>query len=217
LQNPSADPDIPCIRADLQAGALVATQHLLSLGHRRIAHIADLRHYAQRPNDRLLGYRAALREAGIGFDEALVMKGENSLTGGDRAMRVLMQISEPPPTAVFTFNDRMAAGALHALRDLGLRVPQDVAVVGFDGIALGAFTDPELTTIEHPREALGTLAAKTLLDLLEGIRPALTIQTLPVRLVVRQSCGARLASRSQNESATNKRRDRRGIHATDRA
>ena len=84
----------------------------------------------------------------------------------------------------------MAAGGLHALRTLGIRVPQDMAVVGFDGISLGAFTTPELTTIDHPRQDLGRLATDTLIDLLEGARPATATRTLPVRLVVRGSCGA---------------------------
>ncbi len=192
LQDACDDPNVPCVRADLQEGARLATQHLIALGHRRIAHVTDRARVADPDNDRLLGYRAALDQAGICFDPALVAAADNSLAGGADAMRALMQVSRTRPTAVFMYNDRMAAGGLHAMRELGLRVPEDVALVGFDGVALGGFTDPPLTTVEHPREALGQLAAQTLLDLLDGVPPPDPVQTLPVRLVIRQSCGAHL-------------------------
>jgi DNA-binding LacI/PurR family transcriptional regulator len=190
LQDACNEPSMPCVRADLQEGARRAVQHLIALGHRRIAHVTDSGRSAERGNDRLFGYRAALNQAGISFDREMIVAAENSLAGGAEAIHTLMQSGRPRPSAVFMFNDHMAAGGLHAMRALGLRVPEDVALVGFDGIALGAFTDPTLTTVEHPREALGRLAAQTLLDLLDGKQPPL-IQTLPVRLVIRQSCGAR--------------------------
>jgi DNA-binding LacI/PurR family transcriptional regulator len=190
LQDAGDDVSIPCVRVDLQEGARLATQHLLALGHSRIAHVTDAR-LASRPcNDRLAGYRQALSEAGVEFNAALVAQGENTLAGGEAAMRALLGRPGAPPSAVFVFNDQMAVGGLHALRTLGIRVPQDMAVVGFDGISLGAFTAPELTTIDHPRQELGRLAAETLLDLLEGVPPATATRTLPVRLVVRRSCGA---------------------------
>jgi DNA-binding LacI/PurR family transcriptional regulator len=190
LQDACDDPGIPCVRADLREGAHLAVRHLVALGHRRIAHVTDSGRSAEHDNDRLLGYRMALEQAAIHFDTELVVAAENNLAGGAEAIRTLMQATRPLPSAVFMYNDRMAAGGLHATRALGLRVPEDLAVVGFDGIALGAFTDPALTTVEHPREALGHLAAQTLLDLLDGVSPPQSTQTLPVRLVIRQSCGA---------------------------
>jgi DNA-binding LacI/PurR family transcriptional regulator len=128
-------------------------------------------------------------------------------------VRTLMQRKAPRPTAVFMYNDLMAAGGLHALRALGLRVPDDIAVVGFDGVALGAFTDPELTTIVHPREALGRLAAQTLFDLLDRVQPSQVTQTLPIHLVVRQSCGADLSHSLRNKASNNRSGHRRGNHA----
>ncbi len=105
-------------------------------------------------------------------------------------MRTLLQQAGDQPTAVFGFNDQMAIGALHALRTLGLRVPEDMAVVGFDGIGLGAFTTPELTTVEQPGPEVGHRAVQLVLDALDGASSSPTQVTLPVRLVVRESCGA---------------------------
>jgi DNA-binding LacI/PurR family transcriptional regulator len=190
VQDSGEDPGIPCVRVDLQAGARLATRHLIGLGHRRIAHVTDARLAGAARNDRLSGYRQALAEAGLPADPDLLAPGENSLAGGEAAMRALLARPGLRPTAVFVFNDQMAVGGLHALRRLGLAVPEDIAVVGFDGIALGAYTTPALTTVDHPRQELGRLAAETLLDLLQGGRPEAAPRTLPVRLVVRQSCGA---------------------------
>jgi DNA-binding LacI/PurR family transcriptional regulator len=189
LQDPGANQGVPCVRVDIAQGGLIATRHLLALGHRRVAHVTDRRLAGHAVNDRLQGYRQALEAAGIGFDPDLVVASENSFAGGDAAMRVLMAHTDKRPSAVFLFNDQMAIGGLHALGALGLEVPRDVAVVGFDGTELGAFSAPELTTIDHPRAELGRLAATTVLDQLEG-RVVAGLVTLPVRLVVRASCGS---------------------------
>jgi DNA-binding LacI/PurR family transcriptional regulator len=190
VQDAGEGPSLPCVRVDLQEGARIATRHLLALGHRRVAHITDTRLNGRPRNDRLSGYRLALQEAGVAFDPLLVKAGDNTLAGGAAAMWDLLAESGSLPTAVFVFNDQMAVGALHALRSLGLGVPDDMAVVGFDGIALGAFTAPPLTTIDHPRSELGRMAAETLIDLLQGKAPAMPTRTLPVKLVVRASCGS---------------------------
>ncbi len=186
LQDAGAHTAIPCVRVDIAEGGRLATHHLISLGHRRVAHITDRRLSGQLTNDRLLGYRHALETAGIAFDPALVINAENSFEGGDAAMRLLMNTPHRP-TAVFVFNDQMAIGGLHALAALKLRVPQDIAVIGFDGTEPGAFTTPELTTIDHPRADLGSWAATTVMDQLAGTKVE-TMRTLPVRLVVRASC-----------------------------
>lgn len=187
LQDAGADTKIPCVRVDIAEGGLLATQHLLSLGHRSVAHITDRRLSGKLVNDRLIGYRKALETAGIAFDPNLVIQADNSFAGGDAAMRMLMNTTQRP-SAVFVFNDQMAIGGLHALAADRLRVPEDVAVVGFDGTELGAFTTPELTTIDHPRAELGRWAATTVMDQLAG-STVQEMRTLPVRLVVRASCG----------------------------
>lgn len=188
LQDPGAAGTTPCVRVDIAQGGLLATRHLLALGHRRIAHITDQRMLGQIVNERLQGYHQALEEAGIPFDPTCVIAGENSFAGGDAAMRALLARPGAHPSAVFVFNDQMAIGGLHAIAALGMRVPQDMAVVGFDGTDLGAVSIPELTTIDHPRRELGRLATMALVDQLEG-KDVPAMQVLPVRLLVRRSCG----------------------------
>jgi DNA-binding LacI/PurR family transcriptional regulator len=190
LQYDGEDHHVNVIRTDREAGGYLATRHLVGLGHRRIGHLADTAAYARRPWERTAGYRRALAEAGIEFDPQWIAASATTLAGGDASMRTLLERPGPRPTAVFAFNDQMAIGALHALRTSGLRVPEDVAVVGFDGIGLGAFTTPELTTIEQPRTEVGERAVHLVLDSLDAASSSPTQVTLPVRLVVRESCGA---------------------------
>ena len=192
VQDAGPEPDLPCVRVDLRGGARLAVQHLLSLGHRRVAHLTDGRlPRGGDGNDRLAGYRDALHEAGLPFDPALVIPADNSPAGGAAATtHALLRQPAVRATALFAFNDQMAVGALHALHEAGLRVPNDMAVVGFDGTELGGFTLPPLTTVAHPRRDLGSLAVETLLDLLEGAPPARPVLTLPARLLIRRSCGA---------------------------
>jgi DNA-binding LacI/PurR family transcriptional regulator len=190
LQHDGEEPGVSVVRTDREAGGYLATRHLISLGHTRIAHLMDPAAYARRPTERSAGYHRALREARIEAAADWIVHGSNTVAGGDASMRALWERSGPRPTAVFAFNDQVAIGALHALRTLGVRVPDDVAVVGFDGIAFGAFTTPELTTIEQPRAEVGQRAVELLFDMLDGTSSSPTHVTLPVRLVVRESCGA---------------------------
>ena len=190
LQFDGDDPNIGIIRTDREAGGYLATRHLLDLGHRTIGHLTDASAYARRPAERTAGYRRAMAEAGIEVRSEWVVAGANTVAGGDACMRELLERRGPRPTAVFAFNDQMAIGALHALRMLRLRVPEDVAIVGFDGIELGAYTTPELTTVEQPRTELGQRAVGLVLDWLDGAPSSPTQLTLPVHLVVRESCGA---------------------------
>jgi DNA-binding LacI/PurR family transcriptional regulator len=181
---------VPVVRTDKRAGGYLATQHLIQLGHRRIAHVVDAEHYAHLPGERTEGYHRALAEAGIEFQPDWLVSGTNSVAGGDACLRVLLERPGPRPTAAFVFNDQMAIGALHALRKLGLRVPEDMAIVGFDGIGLGAFTNPELTSVEQPRAEVGRRAVELIFDLLDGKYVTSRQLTLPLRLVIRESCGA---------------------------
>ena len=190
LQFAGDAPLVPVVRADKEAGGYMATHHLIQLGHRRIAHLMDSEPYARHPAERSAGYRRALAAAGITFEPAWLVAAPNSYAGGDAAIRALLERPGQRPTAAFVFNDQMAIGALHALRRRGLRVPDDMAIVGFDGIALGAFTNPELTTVEQPRPDVGRRAVELIFDLLDGRVQLPHAVTLPLRLVVRESCGA---------------------------
>jgi DNA-binding LacI/PurR family transcriptional regulator len=161
---------------------------LIDLGHRRIAHVTERLHEPGTRRDRIDGYRRALEEAGLPFDSSLVLTAENTMAGGSKATEQLLDLAQRP-TAAFMYNDQMAVGALHALRVHGLAVPDEFAVVGFDGVAIGQFTAPTLTTIDHPREELGRLAIEVLTSVLEKRPFDVTEHVLPVKLVVRESCG----------------------------
>lgn len=199
----SIDPAIPVIRIDDAAGAYLGTAHLLGLGHRRVAYLthatADaLEHQEQsHASDRYWGYRRALVEAGVRFDPAWVSAAGTTLDGGRAAMCALLAQAGPRPTAAFCFNDLMAIGALRALHEAGVRVPDEMAVVGFDGIELAAFTTPALTTVAHSREDLGHVAVETLIALLEGDSPVEAECVLPCQLIVRESCGGLVALREE--------------------
>jgi DNA-binding LacI/PurR family transcriptional regulator len=196
LLDRSPDPLVPAIRVDVEAGAYLATSHLLGLGHRRIAHLAlqgaralDAEQNSQ--GDRYRGYRRALEDAGLTVDPTLVVRGSDTPGGGRAMTRSLFEAASPPPTAILVYNDLTAVGVLRSLYELGLRVPKDVAVVGTDGIELGEYLSPALTTIDHPRAELGRLAVETVCELLGSAQPPTTDRVLPTGLIVRESCGAK--------------------------
>ncbi len=164
-------------------GGRLATQHLLKLGHRRIAFIAgDPKHPDAK--DRQRGYKAALAAADVAFNPALVVPGAYTEDSGHAAMQSLLDSGEAF-SAVFAANDQMAFGAALALHRRRLRVPHDVSLVGFDDLASALYTLPPLTTVHHPVTELGQIAAQAMLQLLAGETPT---ATLPApRLIVRES------------------------------
>jgi LacI family transcriptional regulator len=164
-------------------GARLATRHLIGLGHRRIAFIAgDLRH--PDATERQRGYRAELKEAGIAFAPALVVPGQFFEDSGRVAADRLIE-SREPFSAIFAANDQMAQGAALALYRHGLKVPQDVSLVGFDDQAASTFSLPPLSTVHHPSYELGQIASGAMLQLLAGETPR---QELPApRFIERES------------------------------
>lgn len=169
-------------------GARLAVAHLLRLGHRRIATITG-RLDGSPGAERFEGYAAALQAAGGSVDPTFVVEGDLTCQSGYLAMRRLLSASGRP-TAVFAADDAMAAGALRAIREAGLRVPDNVALVGFDDAPIATLTDPQLTSIRQPVYELGARAARLLISQLAGKELAPVQQCLPVELIVRQSCGA---------------------------
>jgi DNA-binding LacI/PurR family transcriptional regulator len=164
-------------------GAEQATRHLLALGHRRIA-FAGLR--PVRPAVlRLLGFRSALADAGHG--PSLILESAASLEGGMEAGRQLLE-AHPRPTAVVAFDDMVGVGIIRAAHARGLRVPDDLSVVGFDDVAIAAFVEPPLTTVAQDKPQLGSLAVDVILARLEG-RASSIDTALPGQLVIRQSTG----------------------------
>jgi DNA-binding LacI/PurR family transcriptional regulator len=194
LLDRSPEPGVPAIRVDVELGARLAIEHLLSLGHQRIAHLAllgpgSIGAELSSQGDRYRGYRSALLAAGIDPDPAWLVRGQDTLAGGYVMMRQLLERPGPRPTAALVYNDITAIGALRALQEQGLAVPDDMALIGTDGIDLGLFTTPSLTTIDHPREEIGRCGAEAVCDLLEGRQPPRIERVFEPTLIVRESSG----------------------------
>jgi LacI family transcriptional regulator len=177
------------VTVDNEKAAQMAVAHLIKLGRRRIGHITgDLR--ISDGIDRLAGYRRALEEHDLPYDPSLVVEGVFTRRSGYTGMKDLLMRRVD---AVFASSDDMAAGALQALQESGIRVPDDVALVGFDNLPTAMDVKPELTTVHQPIEEKGARATTLLLDLIEGRVESPQHILLPTHLVVRQSCGAQIA------------------------
>jgi len=181
-----------CVVSDDVAGAKMATEHLLDLGHERIGFVCAKPHITVGA-ERLAGYRAALEERGVPFDEVLVRQEPHfTIARGREAVGSLLGLSEPPG-AIFVASDTMALGAYEAIRELGLKIPQDVALVGYDDIAPVAVLQPPLTTIRTSYYEFGRLATQLLLNLVEGREVAPRQRVMEPTLVVRESTAGPLA------------------------
>jgi DNA-binding LacI/PurR family transcriptional regulator len=178
---------VPLVQVDNRAGARLAVEHLLSLGHRRIAHVRGPE--AGIADERVAGWTEALQAAGVEPDPALVAAGGWTEEDGFRATQALLE-SGAPFTAVFAANDLMAIGVLTALAQAGRRVPEDVSVVGFDDLRLAAYSTPPLTTVHQPAAEIARRATAILLELVAGETPAQTKLLLEPELVVRASTAA---------------------------
>lgn len=171
---------------DNEAAAQAAVSYLIDRGHRRIGMIAGQE--GTPPHlSRIAGYRRALSEHRLPLDEILIQDGDFNEDGGYRGMQRLLML-QPRPTAVFAANDLMAIGALKAIREAGLRMPDDMAVVGFDDIPAANQVSPRLTTIAQFQERLGRRAAEMLFERLSGtVPPGRRCEIRPFELVVRES------------------------------
>jgi DNA-binding LacI/PurR family transcriptional regulator len=183
LLEPSDDPAVASVTPDDREGARRLTEHLIAGGHRRIAFVATSASWPM-IEQRLLGYRDALAAAGLQTVE--VFRGEWTAASGADHARALMATPDPP-TAIMCGNDLLAAGAVRGLRALGKRVPDDVAVTGFDDFDFAELIEPALTTVRVPGYELGRAAAELLVDMLEGTEPAERRVVLPVETRVRES------------------------------
>ncbi|HCT76639.1 MAG TPA: LacI family transcriptional regulator [Micromonosporaceae bacterium] len=166
LDASSADLAIPSVVPDEKSGAQAAVGELVEHGHRRIAFLTNVDDIPA-THGRLAGYQATLAKAGIGFDPKLVIAETSDTPGGYRAARELLG-RKAPPTALFCFNDRMAMGAYRAVGELGLRIPTDVSIVGFDNQELIAEgLHPGLTTVALPHYEMGKWAVETMMGMLK--------------------------------------------------
>jgi LacI family transcriptional regulator len=177
--------DVPTIGATNWAGGLTATEHLVSLGHRRIGFIAGPKRLLC-SRARLDGYRAALEAVGVSVDDNLIRQGDFLHESGFTGAGALLDLPEPP-TAIFASSDTMALGAYEAARLRGVRIPGDLSIVGFDDLPESRWSSPPLTTIRQPLSEMGMLAARTALRLARGERIETPRVELATDLVVRDS------------------------------
>jgi LacI family transcriptional regulator len=183
------DVDADTVLGDSAEGAQRLVEHLISLGHRRIGLIVETNEVST-ARDRHGGYEAALRGAEMPLEPELVVQASVDPGGGYEGMRRLLSLEEPP-SAVFTVNNLVAVGAIEAIREAGLEVPDDIALVCFDDIEYASRLYPFLTVMEQPAETFGTLSTQLLLERIDGRAPERSrVVVLPAQFVVRRSCGA---------------------------
>jgi LacI family transcriptional regulator len=194
--------EIDSVNVDNYGGAREMVQHLVGLGHRRVAIIGGAAdNYDAR--ERLRGYQDAIEDRGAVVDEELRVEGDFTEFSGHKAVRKILRL-DPRPTAIFAANDSMAIGALSALREAGVPVPEEMAVAGFDDIPIARYVSPPLSSVHVPIRGLGVRAVERLLlamtDETERAR-----EVLPTRLVVRESCGGSAVAARNTPSAEGRR------------
>lgn len=188
--DPAGDPapDVPTVGSANWSGGLAAVRHLIELGHERIAVISG-------PTDmmcshaRVDGYRAAMTSAGLAVRDDWILHGDFHTTGGAAGARRLLDLAEPP-TAIFAGSDLQALGVYEVARERGLRIPDDLSVVGYDDLPLAQWLSPRLTTINQPLEEMGRQAARLAIRLARGERREIPRLDLATSLVVRDSTAA---------------------------
>ncbi len=187
--DPTGEPlhDTPSVGAGNWGGGLAATRHLLDLGHRRIGVIAGPEGMLC-SRARLDGYRAAMDMAGMQLDPGLIRYGNFYVDAGIREARALLGVDPASrPTAIFALNDMQALGVYQAARDLGLHIPDDLSVVGFDDLPMAKWVTPPLTTVRQPLVRMGVTAARLLLRLASGEQPSERRIELATELIARAS------------------------------
>jgi DNA-binding LacI/PurR family transcriptional regulator len=184
------DPHVPAVDVDNQAAAYQATEHLIHLGHTRIGVIIHASLAYTSAAQRFAGYRQALEDHGIELDTDLVANAHFTVPSGEQAMESILN-ANTNPTALFATSDTVAFGALATIRRHGLKIPEDLAVVGFDDIPLARYSCPQLTSVRLPAYRIGWTAADMLIRISSGDSEAGRTITLGTELIVRESCGAR--------------------------
>lgn len=180
--------DSSVVEATNWQGAYEATRYLIQLGHTRIAFIKGAL-AVRSAVDRLRGYKAALADCDIPIKEELVIEGDFLQRTGYETTKRLLQNVDPPPTAIFASNDLSAFGAMEAIREAGLRIPEDISIIGFDDIPQASLVYPKLTTVHQPLEQMGRVAVKMLLERIEDRSHPPQRVTLATQFVIRDSCG----------------------------
>lgn len=175
------------VDCDNREGAYNAVEHLINLGHRRIGFISGSFDFIGGV-DRFEGYKMALEKHNLEYDNELVVKGDWTREGGYEAMGELLSRTRIP-TAIFTANDQMAAGAVKAIKERGLQIPKDMAIVGFSDTQFASYIEPPLTTVKEPAYEEGAMAAEMLIKLINSQKVKQPQVIVPTKLVIRESCG----------------------------
>lgn len=178
--------DFPGVHIDNVGAASEVTDYLLKMGHRKIAFI-DGQESSLLTRDRKSGYRLSMRKANIFIEDGWIQEGEMTISGAIEATRILLNHRERP-TAIFCANDEMAMGCMHAIKTAGLRIPEDISVIGFDDVRYASILDPPLTTIRQPAEVIGERVMHRLLhEIEEGHGQSVQNEIVHHELIVRQS------------------------------
>jgi LacI family transcriptional regulator len=180
---------IDTVLVDNQHGARMAIEHLIRLGHRRIGIVTGLPGIAP-TDERLAGYKEALEAHGITVDPTLIVVSHARVGGGEQGAWHLLTQTTDRPTALFLMDGTMVIGALQAIAKLGLRCPEDIALVGFDDFVWASVMHPHLTVISQPTYEIGSTAARLLFERLEHQQREPREVRLPTQLIIRESCGA---------------------------
>ncbi|WP_027721881.1 LacI family DNA-binding transcriptional regulator [Maridesulfovibrio zosterae] len=179
---------ISAVGVDNYRGGYLATEHLISLGHKRIGMVAGNFNVTDRGYHRWHGYKRCLKDNGIAYDKELLVQTEHSLIGGRNSIKTLLKLSSPP-TAVFCSNDYIALGASKGARESGLNLPEDLSIVGFDDMPTASYMVPSLTSIRQPAYEMGRRACEILLQIMAD--PTTPVQhMMETKLVVRESTTA---------------------------
>ncbi|MBI9113863.1 LacI family DNA-binding transcriptional regulator [Sanguibacter sp. YZGR15] len=183
---PSTHPDYPIVDTDQEGGVRRAVDHLLAMGHRTVWHVAGPQ-TSSAAHERTAAWRSALADAGV--PTPVPLRGDWSAASGYQAGRELADLPREDLTAVFCANDQMALGLMRAFHERGVRIPEDVSVVGFDDIEEAEYVWPPLTTVRQRFDTIGSLCVQTLLDQMENGRGTHPMRVVPVELVLRSSSG----------------------------
>jgi len=186
IDHQGTDEDCPAVGAANWSGGYNATEYLIGLGHKRIGHITGSMDLGCAV-DRLAGYQSALKTYHLAESPELIYEGNFDQPDGYEGALALLDLPDPP-TAFFASNDVMAMGVMDAVRSRGLRVPQDISIVGFDDIPQSSLIRPALTTINQPLEKMGRVSTQLLLKMLENSEDKNARIELPTHLVIRDSC-----------------------------
>lgn len=185
---------IDFVDGDNYGGISLAVEHLVRLGHKRIAFIKGSDHLSN-SIDRERAFRDCMKKLELQINEDYIIKGDFSPYVAFESTKSLFELAVPP-TAIIAANDKMAIAAVDSLRSLGLKVPEDVAVVGFDDIDMTSFVHPSITTIRQPLYEMGSRACEVLLEKIKGkYKDEIIQEYLPMKLIVRESCGSNLLKR----------------------